>query len=54
MSFDLPCATHVQFRKMGYQVVDMICSYMKDIDQYPVKPDVEVSNSQLHRLHNLA
>jgi len=42
----LPCArlaTHLQFRRMGYQVVDMMCDYFNKVEGFPVKPSVSVS-----------
>jgi hypothetical protein len=38
---DLMCA--VQFRKLGYEAVDMICEYMKTVPEARVVPDVQVS-----------
>lgn len=36
-------ACALQFRKLGYEAVDMICEYMKTVPEARVVPDVQVS-----------
>lgn len=34
----------MQFRKLGYEAVDMICDYMQSVPEARVVPDVQVRN----------
>lgn len=36
------CTCWLQFRKLGYETVDMICEYMKSVPDAKVVPDVQV------------
>eukprot|EP00877_Chromochloris_zofingiensis_P002321 jgi/Chrzof1/1208/Cz01g44220.t1 len=39
-----------QFRRLGYQTVDMICDYFNQVEQYKVKPDASIKPGYLRPL----
>jgi hypothetical protein len=46
----------LQFRKLGYETVDMICDYMKSVPDAKVVPDVQVRAALTYTLclHNIS